>query len=224
MYSEDELLPLSGLPHMAFCDRRWALIHIENVWEDNRFTAEGNLLHEKAHSGEIESRPGVLVRRTLPIHSFRLGLSGQADIVEFHPVLASETGVRFQDRKGNWKPFPIEYKRTRDKAGSMAYRIQLCAQAICLEEMLATSISEGAIYDGTAKRRQTVTFSQELRDSVERLAGEMHRLFRAGHTPSPVFKKACNSCSLKGLCLPEKLSQQASVGSYYERFLRENFD
>ena len=105
MYSEDELLPLSGLQHMAFCQRRWALVQIENIWEDNRFTAEGNVLHEKAHSGEIESRPGVLIRRTLPIHSLRLGLSGQADIVEFQPVKAS-SGIALAGRRGLWRPYP----------------------------------------------------------------------------------------------------------------------
>src|SRR5690349_977966 len=113
MFTEEELLPLSGLQHMAFCERRWALVHIECVWEENRFTAEGNVLHAKAHSAEIESRPGVLVRRTVPIHSFRLGLSGQADIVEFQPVDAAELGVALAGRRGLWRPYPIEYKRRK---------------------------------------------------------------------------------------------------------------
>jgi CRISPR-associated exonuclease Cas4 len=125
MFAEEDLLPLSGLSHMAFCVRRWALIHIECVWEENRFTMEGRLLHEKAHSGDIESRPGVLIRRTLPVRSFRLGLSGQADIVEFHPLPAGNSGgLSLAGRKGLWQPFPVEYKRSRDKAGSRAYRLQ----------------------------------------------------------------------------------------------------
>ncbi len=222
MFSEDELLPLSGLQHMAFCERRWALVQIEGIWEENRFTAEGNVLHEKAHSGDIESRPGVLIRRTVPIHSFRLGLSGQADIVEFQPLKSGEPGLALTGRRGFWRPYPIEYKRSRDKAGSLAYRIQLCAQALCLEEMLSVEIGEGAVYDGSAKRRQPVAFDDQLRHSVEGLASHMHQLFKNRATPLPVLKKACQSCSLKERCFPETLATQRSVHSYYRRFLAED--
>jgi CRISPR-associated exonuclease Cas4 len=220
MFSEDDFLPLSGLQHMAFCERRWALVQIENIWEENRFTAEGNLLHEKAHSGDVESRPGVLVRRTVPVHSFRLGLSGQADIVEFQPAEASAYAVSLVGRRGLWRPYPIEYKRSRDKSGSLAYRIQLCAQALCLEEMLDVHIVEGAIYDGSTKRRQPVCFDVRLRESVKSLAAHMHDLFRTFSTPSPVLKKACQSCSLKERCFPEALSIKRSVQTHYRRFLR----
>ncbi len=222
MYSEDELLPLSGLQHMAFCERRWALVQIENIWEDNRFTAEGNVLHDKAHSGEIESRPGVLVRRTLPIHSLRLGLSGQADILEFHPVKAGVPGIALEGRRGLWRPYPIEYKRSRDKAGSLAYRIQLCAQGLCLEEMLCVEVSQGAVYDGSTRRRQVVEFDFRLREAVALLAKRMHALFESGATPLPILKKACDSCSLKGRCFPEALSNAGPVAAYYERFLLED--
>lgn len=153
MYTEDEFLPLSGLQHLTFCERRWALVHLERQWEENVFTAEGAVLHEKAHSATIESRPGVLIRRTLPLHCCRLGLSGQADIVEFLPCDAGQQGIVFPRRKGTWRPFPIEYKRSRDKAGSDAYRIQLCAQALCLEEMLNIEVRAGAVFDGKARRR-----------------------------------------------------------------------
>lgn len=224
MFSEDELLPLSGLQHMAFCERRWALVQIECLWEDNRFTAEGKVLHEKAHSGEIESRPGLIVRRTLPLHSFRLGLSGQADIVEFELVKAGEPGITLEGRRGLWRPYPIEYKRSRDKAGSFAYRIQLCAQALCLEEMLSIEVAEGAVYDGSARRRQPVSFDTELRNSVKTLATRMHELFRNGTTPPPVLKKACQSCSLKERCFPEALGAGRSVRDYYRRLLGEDCD
>jgi CRISPR-associated exonuclease Cas4 len=224
MFAEDDLLPLSGLPHMMFCERRWALIQIENVWEENRFTAEGTVLHEKAHSGDIESRPGVLIRRTVALRSFRLGLSGQADIVEFVPAKAPESGVALAGRRGLWRPYPIEYKRSKDKANSQAYRVQLCAQALCLEEMLSVGIREGAVFDGTAKRRQVVPFTDELRDTVEAAAREMHRLFAAGTTPPPLFKKACFSCSLKDRCFPEALGQMSSVQAYYRKFLAEDRD
>ena len=192
---------------MSFCDRRWALIHLESVWEENRFTAEGSQIHERAHSGEPESRPGVLVRRTLPLHSFRLGLSGQADIVEFHPS-DSEDAIRLPGRKGGWQVYPVEYKRSRDKAGSIAYRIQLCAQAMCLEEMLLTSVPTGAVYDAQARRRQEVHFGPPVRQEVGRLAEQMHALYKSGLTPRAVLKKACRSCSLNNYCMPEALVTQ----------------
>ena len=224
MYSEDDLLPLSGLQHMAFCERRWALVQIEQIWADNRFTAEGNLLHEKAHSGAVESRPGVLIRRTLPLHSFQLGLSGQADIVEFHPVEPGQEGIRLEGRNGSWRPYPIEYKRSKDKAGSQAYRIQLCAQALCLEEMLSIEVLEGAVYDASARRRQIIPIDRTLRTSVEYLARRMHELYEKRTTPPPVFKKACKNCSLLENCFPERIGQQRSVADYYKHFLKEARD
>ncbi len=214
MFSEDDLLPLSGLQHMAFCERRWALVQLENIWADNRFTAEGKELHERAHSGEIESRPGVLIRRTLPIHSLRLGLSGQADIVEFEPAGDAGHGIAIEGRRGQWCPFPIEYKRSRDKAGSAAYQIQLCAQALCLEEMFGIEIEQGAIYDGSTRRRVAVAFTGHLRDEIEHLAARMHELFAARKTPKPILKKACGGCSLREACKPEVLSKAGPVQGY----------
>lgn len=219
--TEDELLPLSGLQHMSFCERRWALVHIECVWEDNRFTAEGNVLHEKAHSGEVESRPGVLIRRAMPLHSFRLGLSGQADVVEFQALGPGDSGVALPGRRGLWRPYPIEYKRSKDKFGSQAYRIQLCAQGMCMEEMLSVEVPQGAVFDGSAKRRQTVPFDRSLREAVELLARRMHALFRSGETPAPVLKKGCHACSLKERCFPEALEARRPVSDYYRRFLLE---
>jgi CRISPR-associated exonuclease Cas4 len=210
-YSESDLLPLSGLQHLAFCERRWALVQIESIWNDNRFTAEGNALHERAHSGEIESRPGALIRRTLLLHSFRLGVVGQADVVEFQP---SPVGVQLEGRRGRWTPFPIEYKRTRDKAASEAYHVQLCAQALCLEEMLGCSVPHGAIYDGAARRRQSVSFTPDLRSRTEGLAARMHFLFNDRRTPPPVFTNACKSCSLLDDCYPGPLCRGRSATDY----------
>lgn len=218
-YSEDELLPLSGLSQISFCDRRWALIHLESVWVENRFTAEGEQLHERAHSAEPESRPGVLVRRTLPLHSFRLGLSGQADVVEFLPS-DSETAVRLPGRSGKWQAYPVEYKRSRDKAGSIAYRIQLCAQAMCLEEMLQTAVLQGAIFDASTRRRQEVRFEVSVRKEVTRLAEQMHALIQAGVTPPAVLKKECRNCSLNTYCMPAMLASGPSVSKYLERMTR----
>jgi CRISPR-associated exonuclease Cas4 len=204
------------LQHLAFCERRWALVQIESIWSDNRFTAEGNALHQRAHSGEIESRPGALIRRKLLLHSLRLGLTGQADIVEFQP---SATGLRLAGHRGLWTAFPIEYKRSRDKAGSKAYHVQLCAQALCLEEMLGCAVAEGAIYDGAKRRRQPVEFTPELRARTEALAARMHLLFDRRSTPPPVFTKACKSCSLVDDCYPEPLSRPGRVAEYLKSAL-----
>ena len=221
MYSEEDLLPLSGLQHLAFCERRWALVHLEQQWEENLFTTEGKLLHEKAHSADIESRPEVLVRRTLPLRSFRLGLSGQTDIVEFLPCEAAEPGVSMPRRKGLWKPYPVEYKRTRDKHGSVAYRIQLCAQALCLEEMLQVPVPAGAVFDGKAKRREVVIFDEPLRQEVEHLAALMHEILLSGKTPRAVYAKKCESCSMNPVCLP-KAVESASASSYLTRAIDAN--
>ncbi len=221
LYTEDELLPLSGLQHLAFCERRWALVHLERQWEENVFTAEGALLHEKAHSAAVESRPGALIRRTLPLHSYRLGLSGQADIVEFFPCDGGERGIVFPRRKGRWRPFPIEYKRSRDKAGSEAYRIQLCAQGLCLEEMLSVEIPAGAVFDGKAKRRVEVVFDGSLRRQVERLAARMHEIERSRRTPAAVYAKKCEGCSMKPVCLPTA-TQSSGAAEYLRRAAAAN--
>jgi CRISPR-associated exonuclease Cas4 len=221
MYTEEDLLPLSGLQHLAFCERRWALIHLEQQWEENLFTAEGKILHEKAHSAEIESRPDVLVRRTLPLRSFRLGISGQADIVEFLPCEGAEPGIPMPRRKGLWKPYPVEYKRTRDQHGSMAYHIQLCAQALCLEEMLQVPIPSGAVFDGKAKRRDMVNFDEPLRQEVECLAARMHQILQSGRTPQAAYAKKCEGCSMKPVCMP-MVVESASASRYLSRAIDAN--
>jgi CRISPR-associated exonuclease Cas4 len=219
-YAEAELLPLSGLAHMAFCERRWSLVHLEQQWQENRFTVEGTHLHEKAHSAEVESRPGVLIRRTLPLRSLRLGLSGQADVVEFLP--STETSaIALNDRPGRWQLFPIEYKRSRDKAGSIAFRLQLCAQAICLEEMLGAAIPAGAVYDASKRRRMPVAFLEPVRREVERLAARMHQLHQLGLTPHARLIPACRNCSLKEQCLPAVMDTAPAVAAYMRRMLRD---
>lgn len=215
MYAEDDLLPLSGLQHLSFCERRWALVQLEQQWQDNTYTAEGALLHERAHSGEAESRPGALIRRSLPLRSLRLGLSGQADVVEFFPCATGEPGITVPRRKGLWRPIPIEYKRSRDRHGEWAYRIQLCAQAICLEEMLDVPICEGAVFDGKRKRRDLVAFDSELRARVEQIAARMHELFVSGQTPLPVYDRKCEGCSMIGVCAP-------SVPARVQRYLAQS--
>ncbi len=212
MYAEEDLLPLSGLQHMAFCERRWALVHLERQWSDNLYTVEGELAHEKAHSRDIESRPDVLVRRTLPIHSFRLGLSGQADVVEFLPCAAGEPGIAMPRRQGLWRPYPIEYKRSRDRHGERAYQIQLCAQALCLEEMLKTDVPTGAVFDSRARRRAEVAFDAGLRKRVEDLSAHMHALSASRKTPAAIYERKCEGCSMIGVCLPSATGSRSATG------------
>jgi CRISPR-associated exonuclease Cas4 len=222
IHDEDELLPISGLQHLHFCRRQWGLIHLEQQWQENRLTAEGRLLHERVHDTRTESRVDVLVARGLHLHSFRLGLTGQADVVEFHRV--EERGanaVSLPGRQGRWRPFPIEYKRGRPKADACD-EVQLCAQAICLEEALGTSIPEGALFYEQKRRRTDVRFDDELRARTEALALRMHELYSAGVTPSASYEKKCDRCSLYDRCLPRAISKRKTVAQYLASALRED--
>lgn len=210
MYNEDELLQLSGLQHFVFCRRRWALIHIEQLWAENFRTVDGALFHSNAHdSGFTESRGDTLITRGMHLHSKRLGVSGQCDVLEFH---ASPDGITLAGRSGKWRPFPVEYKRglPREDTGDA---LQLCGQAMCLEEMLCCDIPGGALFYGESRRRVSVDFTPELRRQVESCLDEMHSLYRRGHTPKVKPKKGCNACSLKDLCLP-RLMNSKSVSAY----------
>ncbi len=215
MFSEDDLLPLSGLQHLVFCERQWGLIHIERVWEENRLTAEGRVLHERAHDAGSESRPGVRTSRGLRLRSLRLGLLGQADVVEFH---RSAEGVALPGAQGLWRPFPVEYKRGRPKRDACD-EVQLCAQALCLEEMFAAEIQAGALYYGERRRRTEVAFTTQLRARTEALAQRMHQLYRAGATPSASYQPKCDGCSLMSRCLPRLLAKPPGVARYLARAL-----
>lgn len=209
-FDEDDYLQLSGLQHFAFCRRQWALIHIENQWAENFRTADGALLHENVHDQNFrESRGDLLIVRGLAVHSAELGASGQCDAVEFR---RNPDGVPLRGREGLWLPYPVEYKRGRPK-GNNADELQLCAQAMCLEEMLCCTILEGALYYGEPRRRSVVQLTPELRGQIQGCLTEMHELYRRCHTPKVKPSKACNACSLKDLCLP-KLMRKRSVSSY----------
>jgi CRISPR-associated exonuclease Cas4 len=221
MYSEEDLLPLSGLQHLQFCERQWALIHLEQTWMENRLTAEGRILHERVHQSESEGRPGIRIVRGLRLHSLRLGISGQADVVEFHQSAAG--AISLPGRAGLWRVFPVEYKRGRPKADACD-EVQLCAQALCLEEMYGASIDGGALYYGEPRRRTEVVFSSGLREQTEELAGRMHELYRARRTPPPIFAAKCESCSLRETCLPKAISQRPTVAAYLARALSQKED
>ncbi len=204
-WREEDYLQLSGLQHFAFCRRQWALIHIEALWAENYRTVDGTLMHRHVHDQQArESRGDLLIVRGLAIHSARLGVSGQCDAVEFR---RSPGGVSLAGREGRWQPYPVEYKRGRPKENS-ADELQLCGQAICLEEMLCCAIPEGALYYGEPRRRTVVVFTPQLRQQVEEHLAEMHQLYQRQHTPKVKPSRACNACSLKDLCLPKLLSRK----------------
>ena len=216
-YPEEQWLMLSGLQHFAFCRRQWALIHLEQQWQENLRTIEGQLFHERAHDASLRERRGdTLVLRSLAVASPTLGLSGQCDVVEFR---AAPEGVPLAGEEGRWLPFPVEYKRGRPKP-HQADELQLCAQAMCLEEMLCCAVPEGALYYGEPRRRTVVPFTPELRGQVQDNLKEMHELYKRRHTPKVKPSKACNACSLKVLCLP-KLMGRKRVADYLAAAMEE---
>lgn len=215
-YPEDKYLQLSGIRHFAFCPRRWALIHIEEFWEENYLTASGRILHQRAHDGGLfEKRGDLICARALKIASGRLGIWGVCDVVEFKK---SGAGIALSGYEGLWTAFPVEYKRGRSSLED-SDRLQLCAQAICLEEMLGCRIAEGAIFYGEPRRREVVTFSEELRCKVEEAALQMHKYFDSRHIPNARKGKHCLSCSLKDYCLPKLVGKTKNVRKYLEENL-----
>ncbi len=226
MYAESELLPLSGLQHLAFCERQWALIHLEQTWDENRLTVEGRHLHEQADKPGGKSRRDLRIVCGLAIQSLRLGLVGRADVVEFHRLPkadpaspddaadTSETGMPTAGLRGRWHPFPVEYKRGKPKPDNCD-RVQLCAQALCLEEMLGVSISAGALFYGQTRRRVEVALDAAFRAETERLAARMHELFRAGATPRVSYEsRRCDRCSFYDRCLPKTTGPLRSIAMY----------
>jgi CRISPR-associated exonuclease Cas4 len=177
------------------------LIHLEQQWQDNHLTVLGDLFHERVHSGEREWRDGRLLIRSLRLVSYTLGLSGQADLVEFCKTEQSK-GAVISGIKGEWLPFPVEYKKGKPKADNID-EVQLCAQAICLEEQLSVNITEGALYYGAEKKRHSVLYTPELRSKTIQLAESLHKLMKSGKTPVAVYAARCKSCSLIEICQPK---------------------
>lgn len=200
MYTEDEYLMISGLQHFAYCQRQWALIHIEQQWAENERTIDGQLFHKKAHDADsTEKRGDLIITRGLYIKSRTLGMSGICDVVEFHK---SRDGISLFSFDDLWQPYPVEYKKGEPKSHN-ADELQLCAQAICLEEMLLCNIHEGSLFYGKNRRRTNVEFTDKLRDEVKEAAQEMHELWKKGYTPKVKAHKGCNACSLKEICVPK---------------------
>jgi CRISPR-associated exonuclease Cas4 len=208
LFVEDDLLPISALQHQLFCERQCALIHIEGLWVENRLTVEGRHLHDKAHDGTSETRSGVRIARGLAIRSFRLGLVGKADVVEFHVTPRNAAAI----------PFPVEYKRGRPKKHD-ADKVQLCAQALCLEEMLDAVVPAGALFYGRTRRRLDVPFDQALRQLTEDTSRRLHALIGSGRTPVAVREPKCDNCSLFEVCLPEVMGPRHSAARYVTRVI-----
>lgn len=217
-YTDDNLLALSGIQHFYFCKRQWALIHIERQWEENQRTVEGQHIHERADDPFIsETRGEVIISRAYPLISYRLGLYGIADVIEY--VRASE-GITLPGREGYWKVCPVEYKRGRPKIDERD-EVQLCAQVMCLEEMLHTRIDTADFFYHEIRRRFHLTITKELRDLVISLSSEMHHLFNEGHTPPATTSQNCKACSLVEICVPKLTLKSPSVDLYLKKHLKD---
>ena len=216
MYDDDDFLALSGIQHFSFCQRQLALIHVERVWADNLLTVQGEIMHDRAHDEGLRERRGdVIIVRGLTVRSARMGVWGKCDVVEFHKDPA---GHPLSGEDGLWKALPVEYKHGKTKAND-ADRLQLCAQAMCLEEMLASSIEYGCLYYGSSHSRERVDFSEQLRFNVESLYERMHQLFRKRHVPKVKQFPACRSCSLFEKCMPKIANR--TVSAYIDRYVKE---
>ncbi|MBZ4644871.1 MAG: CRISPR-associated exonuclease Cas4 [Petroclostridium sp.] len=216
-YSEDNLLPLSGIQHFAFCKRQWALIHIERQWAENLRTVEGRHIHERVDNPFItETRGDLAIARSVPIVSYKLGLYGVADVVEFYRLGDQGKGARLKGKEGFWLPKPVEYKRGRSKTDERD-EVQLCAQAMCIEEMLDVEVDSGDLFYGQTRHRVKVAFDDGLRKRVKELAQEMHYLFSEGITPSAAAGKNCSLCSLVEICVPKLTRKNQSVKNYIKR-------
>jgi len=230
MYAEDDLLPIAALQQFAYCERRCALMHIEGMWADNRFTVEGRHLHERVHQANTEVRGDLRIAHGLRLRSLRLGLTGMADVVEFHRLPHDRdkshqngnlpSGVALDDAPGLWQPFPVEYKRGRPKLDHCD-EVQLCAQALCLEEMLNAPTPIGALFYGKQQRRHEVAFGKELRRETEALCVRLHELILSRTTPPPQYEKKCRNCSLLSLCLPQAVTTRRSANKYLDEAITE---
>ena len=205
MYEEDDLIPISALQHFLFCERQCALIHIELLWNENRLTAEGRIMHEKVHEENNEMRGAIRTERGVALRSLMLGLIGKADVVEYEKT-----------EKGCWLPFPVEHKRGSPKIEDWD-RVQLCAQALCLEEMLGGDVPRGAIFYGMPRRREIVEFDQELRTKTADVAYAVRKLLNGGVTPTAEYRKRCDNCSMMKYCLPKVIGKKESVSKYLHR-------
>lgn len=233
MYREEDFLAISRLQHFLFCERRAALLELEGIWQDNLFTVEGTHLHQKVDDDlPVESRGDLLITRGLLLHSRELGLSGKADVVEFCRI-ADVGGAQYSSSgilaaaiplsgsSGLWRPYPVDYKRGRLRHEE-GFEAQLCAQALCLEEMLRVAVPEGAIYYGKPRRRLVVVFDDSLRAKTREAARRLHELVSSGRTPQARYEKKCESCSLLAVCMPKITGSGRSAQGYIAKALAQD--
>jgi len=221
MFDEDELLPVSALQHFVFCPRRCALVHIEQVWMENQFTVEGDILHERVDELGRESRVTLIVGHGLGIRSLRLGVTGKVDVVEFRLSTDGQRGCTLTGKEGHWTPYPIEYKRGSQKRG-FGDDVQICAQALCLEEMLECFVPAGAIYYASTRKRREIVLDAALRAETTTAVCGVRALFSAGVTPRPEYGKKCDTCSLFDLCQPKLPFSSKDPNRYVSRYIEES--
>ena len=218
MYADDDMLMLSGIQHYVFCPRQWALIHLEQQWEDNRLTIEGEILHQNVDNPFYRQKNGErLTLRSVSIASKELGLYGITDAVELIPATDEANSITHPKYPGRWLPYPVEYKHGHKKRNACD-EVQLAAQVMCLEEMYGINIDKAALFYWETRERDEVGITQELRTLTREAAEGMHRIYSTGNTPAAVRKKCCRSCSLQNLCMPE-LAECSSVENYLKRYL-----
>ena len=225
-HSEDNLVMISALQHYVFCRRQCALIHLEQVWSENYLTASGRVLHDSVDKRGSETRRDVRLATAVRLTSRRLGLTGVADMLEFHQMEGecNAMGVRIaaplRGLTKLWAPFPVEYKRGKPKP-HRADEVQLCAQAMCLEEMLKVSIPSGAIFYGQTRRRMDVAFDDVLRQLVSVITEGVHQMIASGVTPAAEYGKHCEACSLIDICRPKTVSSGKSARRWLEKIVEE---
>ncbi len=220
MFEEDDMLMLSGIQHFMFCPRQWALIHIEQQWDDNRLTVEGKILHAHVDDPFYRQKNGNIINlRSVAIASKELGIYGIADAIELHRTEDPSKAISHHKYPGYWRPTPIEYKRGHKKPDERDI-VQVVAQAMCLEEMYNINVSSGELFYGEIRHREVVQINEELRTLVRNLSKQMHSIFKSGKTPKVGDFARCKNCSLRSICMP-KLSKHASVTEYLNRNLYE---
>ena len=221
MFTEDDFFQLSALQHYVYCPRQCALIHVEDAWRENVFTVRGDILHEKVDTDTYESRGTVKTVRGLKIHSFRLGISGRCDVVEFQGVSVDSVGGHLQrchgSVEGDFLPsvIPVEFKAGQPK-DDISDKVQLCAQALCLEEMLNTTVARGEFFYAKIRRRVKVEIDSELRRQTEEIVAHVRELITNKRTPAAEYSAKCRNCSLESICLPKAMSDRK-----LKRYLKE---
>jgi len=219
-YTEEEMLMLSGIQHFFYCERQWALIHLEQQWEENSRTVEGQFVHKKVDDPfVVESRGNTVIARSVPLGSYSLGLYGIADVIEFHKI--DQNGLLFENKTGSWMPVPVEYKRGKPKPDERD-EIQLCAQAICIEELNGIKIDKGYLYYHSIKRRDKVLFDADLRGLTYSVSEKMHDMFKNRETPKVPYGKNCKWCSMYEICQPKITGKKKKVKQYIKRMIDES--